>query len=848
MEIATDGPMVWTDENTQLQPTPYNMDGHGRVFRVGDSLLLVTKYLHSDATLVEAKDAEGRIVKVSVGGMSEWGISIMFGIQGLSYLQDASGPPLGQDKPPPNEREVMEWNAAGKTVPEVTSHFGITPAEYGRILRVYDAAYASVQNGNWNDVATWGGAGFPVAGDTVSIGAHLITVNVASACASITFSAAGTLICGANVVTMTLTFTLNALGTLTASTGGLSGCTSMTWDNVVTCTGAAQFSVAGSVAITGTYTYSTSTITTTAAGTFAATPAIYNWTHNGAGTTQTLGHDLVANAITGTAGTLDTSVANNYAVTVATLTYIGALTFYARNSALSLGSGYTGGWGLTLEAYSSYFYGGTGNHHIIGSFRSSGGHPTMTSGVCTFNSYNSAFANETFSLITGDFHHGNGTVIFTTARNPTLMRDYYHVTNTFYNLQVNNASCNLAYNSGMYFAVVVANALTITAGSFTLWDGTTSCNLTVSGTTDVEDTLNLKAGTHSLAGIVVGSTANASVTATTATVTNSGTGTWGGVGFTGAWTPSEAASWDTTGAVSLVNGAYGAAVAWTGIYRSTLGIAAAVTFTPAQDWRQYGDCTIAIATTYVPNSAVYKVYAAHTLDSGAHTIATVTYNAALQLTISTALTATTFTFVANAKLYGLASNENFTATTVNWTACNIKWLNLVNAVTTGANAVTTDAACEFAAIVTISNLGTLGGAGACANVFDATVNVSGGGTMLCGTSLVRFWADINIANGATWTKGSGGMRLDGSSVITDSNIAPNHKQDLGSILVHGAINPTMHGVRLTSLVGDDAGGAVNWTANSEAVGGAWIAAGSAVGFKPVAPPPGSTIGVTITEV
>lgn len=39
------------------------------------------------------------------------------------------------------------------------------------------ALRTSSQTGNWNDTATWGGAAVPVAGDTVSIGAHTVTVS-----------------------------------------------------------------------------------------------------------------------------------------------------------------------------------------------------------------------------------------------------------------------------------------------------------------------------------------------------------------------------------------------------------------------------------------------------------------------------------------------------------------------------------------------------------------------------------------------------------------------------------------------------------------------------------------------
>ena len=45
------------------------------------------------------------------------------------------------------------------------------------------AAYTSTQSGDWNNVATWGGGGYPsIAGDTATIASgHTVTYNVSSA-------------------------------------------------------------------------------------------------------------------------------------------------------------------------------------------------------------------------------------------------------------------------------------------------------------------------------------------------------------------------------------------------------------------------------------------------------------------------------------------------------------------------------------------------------------------------------------------------------------------------------------------------------------------------------------------
>ncbi len=88
------------------------------------------------------------------------------------------------------------------------------------ILTVTNAAYYSRLTGNWNANATWstvgfGGAAassFPVTGDDVNIGgAFTITVNVNSACGTLTYEAAG----NTNLVTINSGITLAVSGAVT---------------------------------------------------------------------------------------------------------------------------------------------------------------------------------------------------------------------------------------------------------------------------------------------------------------------------------------------------------------------------------------------------------------------------------------------------------------------------------------------------------------------------------------------------------------------------------------------------------------------------------------------------------
>ena len=52
------------------------------------------------------------------------------------------------------------------------------------------ATYTSIQSGNWNDTATWGGGGYPQAADNAVIATgHTVTVNVNSVCTDLTCNA-----------------------------------------------------------------------------------------------------------------------------------------------------------------------------------------------------------------------------------------------------------------------------------------------------------------------------------------------------------------------------------------------------------------------------------------------------------------------------------------------------------------------------------------------------------------------------------------------------------------------------------------------------------------------------------
>jgi hypothetical protein len=119
------------------------------------------------------------------------------------------------------------------------------------------AVYTLAATGNWNSAATWGGAGFPIAGDTANItGGFTLTVNVASACAIVDFTGfTGTLTVN-NTLTVTgnITFvngfttnTTSGTPILAKTTGGTLTipAAGFTWPYAINFTGATTYTLVG---------------------------------------------------------------------------------------------------------------------------------------------------------------------------------------------------------------------------------------------------------------------------------------------------------------------------------------------------------------------------------------------------------------------------------------------------------------------------------------------------------------------------------------------------------------------------------------------------------------------------
>jgi len=129
------------------------------------------------------------------------------------------------------------------------------------------ATYTLAATGNWNAAATWGGAGFPIAGDTANItGGFTLTVNVASACAIVDFTGfTGTLTVN-NTLTVTgnITFvngfttnTTSGTPILAKTTGGTltMPAAGFTWSYAINFAGGATYTLAsGDLTVNGTVT------------------------------------------------------------------------------------------------------------------------------------------------------------------------------------------------------------------------------------------------------------------------------------------------------------------------------------------------------------------------------------------------------------------------------------------------------------------------------------------------------------------------------------------------------------------------------------------------------------------
>ena len=269
-----------------------------------------------------------------------------------------------------------------------------------------------------------------------------------------------------------------------------------------------------------------------------------NWDSEGATTWNEAGHPTAGDTVTvqnGHVVTLDsatsctdltinsggtvTDATNNQGLTVSNDTFVeGTLTCGSAN--MSFGSGREDDTALDLEN-GSVFTGGSGNH-VIGSMRIDTCTCTLTSGTTTINGYND-FAGNFYGivLISVTFDANGGEVIFNHATDTQEIWVASHAAYSFHDLTVNKAAGNLQFGENSGFPLTITGDLTITSGTFALWDGTDSADitLTVTGTTSITSTFDGKAATTTTFSGDVTINGGGVLTASSLT-TNFGGGTW----------------------------------------------------------------------------------------------------------------------------------------------------------------------------------------------------------------------------------------------------------------------------------------------------------------------------------
>jgi len=165
------------------------------------------------------------------------------------------------------------------------------------------ATYTLAATGNWNASATWGTAsGFPIAGDTAIItGAFNLTVNVASACTTVTFTNYTGTMTGTFGLTISGNVTFTGTNTATIIVGAASSCSALDFTNFTgTLRLNSTLTVSGNLTFvdgfTNTSTSGTPTLAKTAGGTITVPATGYTWPHSisvAGGSTYTLsGGDL----------------------------------------------------------------------------------------------------------------------------------------------------------------------------------------------------------------------------------------------------------------------------------------------------------------------------------------------------------------------------------------------------------------------------------------------------------------------------------------------------------------------------------------------------------------------------
>ena len=201
--------------------------------------------------------------------------------------------------------------------------------------------------------------------------------------------------------------------------------------------------------------------------------------------------------------------------------------FYCGEGVVSIGAAYTGTDYAVRQSRAGTTFNGESSTLTIGLIYSWGA--TLSSVTTTFSSSRSG--GSCVIVGAGSIAHNNGEAIFTMAN----VQEIFGGPVTWYDLTINNASCTYRPDSGNEKAIIVANDLTITAGTLDTNDQDAhSVSLTVINTANITGTLNCRASVVSLGSLIVNNAGTFIAPTTPYTVTgetalaSGGTFTWGG--------------------------------------------------------------------------------------------------------------------------------------------------------------------------------------------------------------------------------------------------------------------------------------------------------------------------------
>lgn len=441
----------------------------------------------------------------------------------------------------------------------------------------------------------------------------------------------------------------------------------------------------------------------------ASWSSVLNWSAT-AGTQAAGAYTCTIDVATASLGTLTISYASAIVSTSAPNTLTAGATsltgtLQCNDAAISLATGVTTAYGLTINAGGT-FTGGSGTH-TIGSISSNTATSscTMTSGTCTLNGVSGGSGSNTLTVLsTSTFNHGGGTVV-------SAISTAINIRYVLGGKSLNNVVVNQNAGATLYFITSVGNI----AGSLT----------NTLGTTYFYDT----GGTTTITGLISVNGGNVQIGSSRTVVANGGITINGGT-----LAPVATGTIDCNGAFLLSSGTYSHAVNTVSTFSGATWTASGGTLTCTNGTTSFdGGGAIAVTNSLAGNFFNISTATASTaVTQGSDITAGGTYTLAASTTWTTSATPYNLTVTGTSSITGTLT-------------------------TTTATVATTG-------LVTVNTNGTFGGATAYTwNINGGATN--SGGTINFGTGTDTLAANKTIAN-TTGTANINGGYFYGASAST----------------------------------------------------------------------------------